>query len=278
MQVGTAVIGTLLGAGLGAAVGGGRGAAIGAGAGALGGTLVGAGPSQQANYSLQQRYDLAYSQCMYTRGNQVPGYQPPPGYASAPPQDYPPQAAPSQGYPPPQGYQPPPGLSAPPGVSAAAPGLSAPPGISAAATGLSAASRLSAVALIGTAWALHRRFARYLQPPDAQDLQRPCALNRLGRPCAGHPRLAVPIAAEGVEGGPAAATADRHNYPRGTLSLGLSTASAPFRSALHNASLPRMACVPPALRTACPRSAPSGPGGSAPPRRPRPACPRSAPR
>jgi hypothetical protein len=26
--------------------------------------------------SLQQRYDLAYAQCMYTRGNQVPGFMP----------------------------------------------------------------------------------------------------------------------------------------------------------------------------------------------------------
>src|ERR1700709_1043465 len=87
-QVGTAVVGTLLGAGLGAAIGGGRGAAIGAGAGALGGTAVGAGPSQQAQQSLQQRYDLSYAQCMYSRGNQVPGYvppSPPPGYAPAPP-------------------------------------------------------------------------------------------------------------------------------------------------------------------------------------------------
>ncbi|HXT80071.1 MAG TPA: glycine zipper family protein [Acetobacteraceae bacterium] len=97
MQVGTAVVGTLLGAGLGAAIGGGQGAAIGAGAGALGGTAVGAGPAAQAQYSLQQRYDLAYSQCMYSRGNQVPGYVPAapnyaPGYAPA----YPP--------PPPPGY------------------------------------------------------------------------------------------------------------------------------------------------------------------------------
>lgn len=100
-QVGTAVVGTLLGAGLGAAIGGGRGAAIGAGAGALGGTAVGAGPSQGAQYSLQQQYDLGYAQCMYTRGNQVPGYQPPPppGYAPG----YPP---PPPGYAP--GYPPPP--------------------------------------------------------------------------------------------------------------------------------------------------------------------------
>ena len=88
-QVGTAVVGTLLGAGLGAAIGGGRGAAIGAGAGILGGTAVGASPSGHAQYSLQQRYDLAYTQCMYARGNQIPGYQPavasaPPGYAPSP--------------------------------------------------------------------------------------------------------------------------------------------------------------------------------------------------
>jgi hypothetical protein len=77
----------------------------------IGGTAVGAGPSAQANYSLQQRYDLAYAQCMYARGNQVPGYQapvaaPPPGYA---PPGYPPAG---YGYPPPgyaPGYPPAPG-------------------------------------------------------------------------------------------------------------------------------------------------------------------------
>ena len=82
-QVGTAVVGTLLGAGLGAAIGGGRGAAIGAGSGALAGTVVGAGPANQAQGSLQYRYDIAYSQCMFSRGNQVPGFgapPPPPGF------------------------------------------------------------------------------------------------------------------------------------------------------------------------------------------------------
>jgi hypothetical protein len=97
-QVLTGVVGTVLGAGLGAAVGGGRGAAIGAGAGAVGGTAVGAGPAQYAQMSLQQRYDSAYSQCMYAHGNLVPG-APPPGYQPPPP-GYPP--------PPPQGYPPPP--------------------------------------------------------------------------------------------------------------------------------------------------------------------------
>jgi hypothetical protein len=97
-QVGTAIIGTVLGAGLGAAVGGGHGAAIGAGAGAVGGTAFGAGPAAQAQYSLQQRYDIAYSQCMYSRGNQVPGFQP------APPPGYPPPGAYPGGYPPPGAY------------------------------------------------------------------------------------------------------------------------------------------------------------------------------
>jgi hypothetical protein len=76
MQVGTALIGTLLGAGLGAAIGGGQGAAIGAGAGALGGTVVGAGPAAHAQFSMQDRYDLAYSQCMYAHGNIVPEFHP----------------------------------------------------------------------------------------------------------------------------------------------------------------------------------------------------------
>lgn len=82
-QVLTGIVGTVLGAGLGAAIGGGRGAAIGAGAGALGGTAVGAGPSAQAQGSLQDRYNTAYLQCMYSRGNQLPGYAappPPPAY------------------------------------------------------------------------------------------------------------------------------------------------------------------------------------------------------
>ena len=95
-------VGTLLGAGLGAAIGGGRGAAIGAGAGALGGTAVGASQGQTSAMSVQQRYDIAYSQCMYSRGNQVPGYvqPPPPGYAPPPPPPpgYPPPPPPPPGY------------------------------------------------------------------------------------------------------------------------------------------------------------------------------------
>jgi uncharacterized protein YcfJ len=75
-QFGSAVVGTILGAGLGAAIGGGRGAAIGAASGATAGTLYGAQSSAYGQLSVQQQYDYAYSQCMYSRGNQIPGFTP----------------------------------------------------------------------------------------------------------------------------------------------------------------------------------------------------------
>ena len=74
--VGAAAIGTVLGAGLGAAIGGGRGAAIGAGSGAIAGTGIGMGSSSNEQMSIQQQYDNAYAQCMYAKGNMVPGYGP----------------------------------------------------------------------------------------------------------------------------------------------------------------------------------------------------------
>jgi len=65
-------------AGLGAAIGAasgnpGTGAAIGAGTGLLGGTAVGAGSGQAYGWEAQRRYDIAYQQCMYAKGNQIPG-------------------------------------------------------------------------------------------------------------------------------------------------------------------------------------------------------------
>lgn len=80
---GAAVLSTLLGAGLGAAIGGvggnaGGGAAVGAAAGALGGTAYGANASTGAQYGIQQQYDTAFAQCMYAKGDQVPGFAPPP--------------------------------------------------------------------------------------------------------------------------------------------------------------------------------------------------------
>jgi hypothetical protein len=79
--VGTGVLSTVLGAGLGAAIGGaagnaGAGAAIGAASGAGLGTAYGANGSSYAQMSIQQQYDNAFSQCMYARGEQVPGFAP----------------------------------------------------------------------------------------------------------------------------------------------------------------------------------------------------------
>jgi peptidoglycan hydrolase-like protein with peptidoglycan-binding domain len=88
--IGGAALGTLLGAGLGAAIGGGQGAGIGAASGAVLGTGVGAGTSGGTQLTIQQQYDNAYSQCMYSKGNQVPGFQPATVYAPPPPP--PPQA------------------------------------------------------------------------------------------------------------------------------------------------------------------------------------------
>jgi hypothetical protein len=86
--VGSAVVGTLLGAALGAAIGRGPGAAIGAASGGVIGTGVGANGSTWSQMSIQQRYNIAYMQCMYSRGNQVAGYTVtalPPGYPPPPP-------------------------------------------------------------------------------------------------------------------------------------------------------------------------------------------------
>ncbi|MDI1230325.1 MAG: glycine zipper family protein [Methylobacter sp.] len=68
----SAAVGTALGAAAGAAIGGGRGAAIGAGSGLVGGSLVGTGAASSSMYGVQQHYDIAYIQCMYAKGHQVP--------------------------------------------------------------------------------------------------------------------------------------------------------------------------------------------------------------
>lgn len=83
--VGAAMLGTVLGAGLGAAVGGGQGAGIGAASGAALGTGVGANGATNAQMTIQQRYDTAYSQCMYSKGDQVPGFEMAVPVAAAPP-------------------------------------------------------------------------------------------------------------------------------------------------------------------------------------------------
>jgi hypothetical protein len=99
--VGSAVLGTALGAGVGAALGSvggavGTGAAIGGAAGLLMGSAVGANNAQAAGGNVQARYDTAYTQCMYSKGNTVqsapsgyaggypPGYYPGPYYGYGP--------------------------------------------------------------------------------------------------------------------------------------------------------------------------------------------------
>jgi hypothetical protein len=70
-----AVIGTALGAATGALLGrNASSAAAGAGIGLLAGTTVGTGNANWTTMSLQQQYDIAYEQCMYARGNQIPGF------------------------------------------------------------------------------------------------------------------------------------------------------------------------------------------------------------
>ena len=102
----SAAVGTAIGAGAGALLGAasgdaGAGAAIGAGSGLLVGTAAGSGAGQAYGYEAQQRYDYAYVQCMYAKGNQIPGQvhryrvrkvrpslAPPPAYRYPVPPDY----------------------------------------------------------------------------------------------------------------------------------------------------------------------------------------------
>ena len=75
--VSSAIIGTALGAAAGAAIGSasgdmGAGAAIGAGTGLIVGSAAGSGYAAHSYYEAQWRYDNAYIQCMYAKGNRVP--------------------------------------------------------------------------------------------------------------------------------------------------------------------------------------------------------------
>lgn len=74
--INSAYIATLLGAAVGAAVSGGHdtgsAAAAGAGIGLLMGSASGAQQAQYSSYDTQKRYDHAYVQCMYAKGQRVP--------------------------------------------------------------------------------------------------------------------------------------------------------------------------------------------------------------
>ena len=102
--------GALLGAAAGALIGGNQnGAAVGAGVGLLAGSAGGAGNYNSEQMTAQQAYNVAYKQCMYSKGAQVPGYAAP-RYTPAPSYAPPPSYAPAPSYappPPPAGYPPP---------------------------------------------------------------------------------------------------------------------------------------------------------------------------
>lgn len=89
--IGSAAVGTALGALVGAAAGGEHAVGSGAAAGAAMGAMAGSSHSAAVAWSEQRRYDIAYSQCMYARGNVVPqyGYRP-----AAPPSPSPPPPPP----------------------------------------------------------------------------------------------------------------------------------------------------------------------------------------
>jgi hypothetical protein len=70
--VASAAIGTAIGAGAGALIAGSSGAGVGAGVGLLTGALVGQSYAGGSFYAVQQRYDNAYRQCMYAKGNKIP--------------------------------------------------------------------------------------------------------------------------------------------------------------------------------------------------------------
>jgi len=71
--IGAAAVGTAVGAAAGAAIGAAAGApATGAAIGLLVGTAQGTSNAAGSAYEMQQRYDYAYMQCMYAKGNQIP--------------------------------------------------------------------------------------------------------------------------------------------------------------------------------------------------------------
>jgi hypothetical protein len=107
---GTAV-GAVVGAAIGAASGhASEGALVGAGTGLLLGASSGAEAGAYYGAEAQHRYDIAYQQCMYAKGNQIPAVvrAARPAYVTAP--NPPPPSSPPAGYPPP----PTPGATQPP--------------------------------------------------------------------------------------------------------------------------------------------------------------------
>lgn len=99
----SAAVGTAVGAVAGAAIGGHQGAGVGAGTGLLVGSVAGSDAGYGSGYGAQRRYDNAYVQCMYAKGDKVPvsgNFAQSPAAPAQPPGSYAPP-------PPPPGYAPP---------------------------------------------------------------------------------------------------------------------------------------------------------------------------
>src|SRR3954453_6672741 len=102
----SAAVGAIVGTAAGAPLGGnGHAALAGAGLGTATGAMIGTSGAAQGSYSVQRRYDNAFTQCMYAKGNKVPMALAPrrqaaswsPPYSPPPP----PPPPPSSGPPPP---------------------------------------------------------------------------------------------------------------------------------------------------------------------------------
>jgi outer membrane lipoprotein SlyB len=110
-----AITGTAVGTGLGAAIGSasgnaGTGAAVGALSGLFIGAAAGSSSGQLYGAEAQRRYDTAYTQCMYSHGNQLPGTVTARVVVPPPP---PPVYAPSYGVPEDLSYPQPPDIYLP---------------------------------------------------------------------------------------------------------------------------------------------------------------------
>jgi hypothetical protein len=92
-EVKSMAAGTAIGAVAGAVIGGGHnGAGTGAAIGLLSGASIGSNEARYSEREAQRRYDISYEQCMYAKGNQLPGssgYRPRARYVPPPAQPAP---------------------------------------------------------------------------------------------------------------------------------------------------------------------------------------------
>lgn len=72
----SAVTGAAIGAIAGALAGDHHGAGTGAAVGTVIGSGVGAEQASATGWTAQRNYDVSYQQCMYAKGNVIPGYYP----------------------------------------------------------------------------------------------------------------------------------------------------------------------------------------------------------